>query len=520
MLRTATARTARRTTLAASHRGVATVPLLINGERVESKTTKWIDVTNPATGEVLRKCPDATLEEMNAAVDAAATAFKSWREVSISNRARVMIKYAELIRARQRDIADMIVEEQGKTVTDAMGDVFRGLEVVEHACSLPSLVMGETIENVSTNMDTYSFRQPLGVCAGVTPFNFPAMIPLWMFPLACTLGNTFVLKPSEKDPTPTHKQDELAHEAGLPKGVVNVIHGTKPAVDFVCDNPKIKTISFVGSNHVGQYIHARGSANGKRVQANLGAKNHAVVMPDADKNHAVKSIVGAACGAAGQRCMALSVAILVGDARKWIPDIVAEAKNLRVGPGKDNLDLGPMIDKTARDRVLTIVEQSIKEGAKLELDGRDVKVSGYPNGYFCGPTVLSNVTADNIAYTEEVFGPVLSIVSAETLEDAIEIINNNPYGNGTAIFTSSGAVARKFQHDIDVGQVGINTPIPVPLPMFSFTGSRASIRGDVNFYGKQAVYFWTQTKTVTSNWNLNFSTTSAVNMPIFSTHKH
>lgn len=343
------------------------------------------------------------------------------------------------------------------------------------------------------------------------------MIPLWMFPIAITLGNTYIVKPSERVPGCVLRLVELAHEAGVPEGVVNIVHGSKDSVNFICDHPAIRAISFVGGNTAGTYIHARGTANGKRVQSNLGAKNHAVIMPDADKDHAINSLVGAACGAAGQRCMALSVAIFVGDAANWLPEVAEKAKGLRVGAGHlPGVDVGPLISVESKQRVESLIASGAKEGANILVDGRGIKVNGFENGNFVGPTVISGVKTDMTCYKEEIFGPVLLTMTASSLEEAMTIINNNPYGNGTAIFTASGAVARKFQHDIDVGQVGINTPIPVPLPMFSFTGSRASIRGDINFYGKQAVNFFTQTKTITSNWNLNFATkTAAVNMPIY-----
>eukprot|EP01012_Entosiphon_sulcatum_P057273 TRINITY_DN81019_c0_g1_i1.p1 TRINITY_DN81019_c0_g1~~TRINITY_DN81019_c0_g1_i1.p1 ORF type:complete len:529 (-),score=109.34 TRINITY_DN81019_c0_g1_i1:106-1656(-) len=489
----------------------------INGKFVDSAASTFTDVHNPATQELLYRVPNSTQSEMEAAVAAAQAAFPAWRQQTLPNRIRVMHRYAQLIRDNMKELAAIITKEQGKTLVDAEGDVFRGLEVVEHCCSLSSLALGETLENVAANMDTYSYRQPLGVCAGVTPFNFPAMIPLWMFPLAITLGNTYVVKPSERVPGCLMRLVELAQAAGVPDGVVNVVHGTHDAVNFVCDHPAIRAISFVGGNTAGQHIHARGSANGKRVQSNLGAKNHAVIMPDADKDHAVNSLVGAACGAAGQRCMALSVAIFVGEAANWLPEVAQKAKALRVGPGHlPGVDIGPLISPAAKARVESLIASGAQQGAKVLVDGRGITVAGFEKGNFVGPTVIADVTPTMTCYTEEIFGPVLLTMTANSLEEAMQIINSNPYGNGTAIFTASGAVARKFQYDIDVGQVGINTPIPVPLPMFSFTGSRASIRGDVHFYGKQAVNFFTQTKTITSNWNLNFATKSAtVNMPIY-----
>lgn len=506
-----------RTAFSRNYASVPGAKLFINGKFVDSAATTFTDVTNPATQELLYRTPNSTQSEMEAAVKAAQEAFPKWRSVTLPNRIRVMHKYAQLIRDNMKELAAIITKEQGKTLVDAEGDVFRGLEVVEHCCGLSSLALGETLEDVATNMDTYSVRQPLGVCAGIAPFNFPAMIPLWMFPIAITLGNTYIVKPSERVPGCVLRLVELAHEAGVPEGVVNIVHGSKDSVNFICDHPAIRAISFVGGNTAGTYIHARGTANGKRVQSNLGAKNHAVIMPDADKDHAINSLVGAACGAAGQRCMALSVAIFVGDAANWLPEVAEKAKGLRVGAGHlPGVDVGPLISVESKQRVESLIASGAKEGANILVDGRGIKVNGFENGNFVGPTVISGVKTDMTCYKEEIFGPVLLTMTASSLEEAMTIINNNPYGNGTAIFTASGAVARKFQHDIDVGQVGINTPIPVPLPMFSFTGSRASIRGDINFYGKQAVNFFTQTKTITSNWNLNFATkTAAVNMPIY-----
>eukprot|EP00331_Platyophrya_macrostoma_P010472 CAMPEP_0176415348 /NCGR_PEP_ID=MMETSP0127-20121128/5759_1 /TAXON_ID=938130 /ORGANISM="Platyophrya macrostoma, Strain WH" /LENGTH=508 /DNA_ID=CAMNT_0017795339 /DNA_START=137 /DNA_END=1663 /DNA_ORIENTATION=+ len=494
---------------------VSTVKNLIDGKFVESKASKWFDVVNPATGDVIAKCPQSTQEEMKEATANAAAAQKAWRNVSVSNRVRVMLKYQQLIRENQKKLAEILTEEQGKTLADAEGDVFRGLEIVEHSCSMGTLIMGETVDNVSAHMDTYSYRQPLGVTAGICPFNFPAMIPLWMFPMSITCGNTMLLKPSEKVPLTTMKLAELALEAGVPAGVVNIIHGGHDAVNFICDAPEIRAISFVGGNAAGEHIFARATAKGKRVQSNCGAKNHGVIMPDADKEHALNSLVGSSLGACGQRCMALSTAVFVGDAKEWIPELVAKASGLRPGPGNKSSDFGPMISKEARDRAIRIITESEKQGAKVVLDGRHVTVDGYPNGNWLGATILTGVTTSMPCYTEEIFAPVLVVLTVDTLDDALQMINSNPYGNGTAIFTASGAAARKFQNEVDAGQVGINVPIPVPLPYFSFTGSRASIRGDLHFYGKQGVQFYTQTKTITSNWNPKFKSTGAtVNMPI------
>lgn len=476
------------------------VKQLINGEFVDSNTQEWIDLTNPATQEVIALVPQTTNDEINEAVAAAKEAFKTWRKTPISARARIFLKYQELIRTNMDELASLLTEEQGKTLADAKGDVFRGLEVVEHAASIGNLQQGDFIENVASGVDTYSIWQPLGVCAGITPFNFPAMIPLWMFPMAIATGNTFVLKPSEQNPMVTMRLIELALEAGIPKGVLNVVHGGKATVDAICDHPDIKAVSFVGSTAVGTHVYNRSSQAGKRVQCMMGAKNHAVILPDANKEQTLNQLAGAAFGAAGQRCMALSVVILVGQAKEWVNDIKAKAESLVVSAGKEDKDLGPLISPAAKQRVERLIQAGVDEGATLLLDGRGIKVEGYENGNFVGPTILDNVTVDMTCYTQEIFGPVLCVMYADSLDEAIEMINANPNGNGTAIFTQSGAAAHKFQQDIDVGQVGINLPIPVPLPMFSFSGSRASKLGDLGPYGKQAVQFYTQTKTVTARW--------------------
>jgi len=490
--------------------------MFINGKFVESSTKEYFNVLNPATQEVVTKTPICTQEELRAAVDAAQKAFPEWRDTSVSNRVRTMFRLQDLISKNMDNIAKLITTEQGKTLPDARGDVFRGLEVVEHSCSAGTLMMGETVENVSKFVDTYSYLQPLGVTAGIAPFNFPAMIPLWMFPMALVCGNTFVLKPSERVPSASMYIAQLAKEAGVPDGVLNLVHGTKDAVNFICDAPEIKAISFVGGSAAGKHIHARGTANGKRVQSNLAAKNHATILPDAAKERTLDALVGAAFGASGQRCMALSAAVFVGDAQQWIPELAQRAKGLKVCAGHvTGTDVGPLISTDSRDRVLRIIANAEKQGAKILLDGRSHKNADYPNGNFVGPTIISDVTVDMECYTEEIFGPVLVCLKADSLDEAIKITNANPYGNGSAIFTRSGAAARKYQHEVDVGQVGINLPIPVPLPFFSFTGSRGSFVGSTHFYGKQGVYFFTQTKTITSMWREDdISAGVTVNMPI------
>jgi len=480
---------------------ISRVSLLIDGQFVESATTEWKDVVNPATQAVLAQVPFATSAEVDAAVAAAKEAFKTWRKTPIGTRARVFLKYQQLIREHMGELAALLTAEQGKTLPDAEGDVFRGLEVVEHAAAIGNLQLGELANNVATGVDTYTLLQPLGVCAGITPFNFPAMIPLWMFPMAIATGNTFVLKPSEQDPMVTMRLVELALEAGLPKGVLNVVHGGADVVNAICDHPDIKAVSFVGSTKVGTHVYNRASLAGKRVQCMMGAKNHAVVLPDANKEQTLNAMAGAAFGAAGQRCMAASTLVLVGEARSWIPELVQKAKTLKVNGGTEaGTDVGPLISCAARERVEGLIASGIEQGARLELDGRKPQVAGYEQGNFVGPTIFSGVKPGMRIYDEEIFGPVLVILEAETLDDAIALVNANPNGNGTAVFTQSGAAARKFQEDIDVGQVGVNVPIPVPVPLFSFSGSRASKLGDLGPYGKQVVMFYTQTKTVTSRW--------------------
>ncbi|XP_070536166.1 probable methylmalonate-semialdehyde/malonate-semialdehyde dehydrogenase [acylating], mitochondrial [Ptychodera flava] len=480
---------------------VPTTKYVIDNEFLDSKTTEWLDVHNPATNEVVTRVPKNTKDEMEAAVASAKAAYPEWSQTSILARQQVIFKFQKLIKDNIKDIAKLITLEQGKTLADAEGDVMRGLQVVEHACSITSLQLGETLPAITKDMDIMSFRIPLGVTAGITPFNFPALIPLWMFPVSAVCGNTSILKPSERDPGGTMKLIELAIEAGFPPGVVNVIHGQHDAVNFICDHPDIRAISFVGADLAGKHIYERGTKNGKRVQCNMAAKNHGVIMPDANKENSLNQLVGAAFGAAGQRCMALSTAVFVGESKDWIPELVDRAKELKVSAGiEPGADLGPLISPASKQRVCDLIQSGIDQGANIILDGRDISVAGYEKGNFVGPTILTDVEPNMTCYTEEIFGPVLVVLSVDTLEDAIQLINNNPYGNGTAIFTTNGATARKFTNEIDVGQVGVNVPIPVPLPMFSFTGSRGSFLGDANFQGKSIINFYTQLKTVTSQW--------------------
>nr|CAG8496253.1 9088_t:CDS:2 [Entrophospora candida] len=463
-----------------------TTPLFINGELIESKTTKWNPIYNPATNEIITSVPEATQEELKASVESAAEAFKAWKNSSILTRQRVMLDLQFLIREHTDEIAKSITEEQGKTFSDAKGDVLRGQQIVENACGITNLLLGEILE-VSTDMDTFTIREPLGVTAGICPFNFPAMIPLWMFPLSIVCGNTMVIKPSERDPGAMIILAKLAKLAGVPDGVLNVVHGSTDVVNFLCDNKHIKAISFVGSNKAGEHIHRRGTSNGKRVQANLGAKNHGVIMPDANKNHALNQLTGAAFGGSGMRCMALSTMVFVGKSKEWLPELVERARKLKVSGGfEPDVDLGPLITRQAKERVEKLIQSGVDQGAELLLDGRNPTVQEkYKNGNFIGPTILTNVKPDMDCYKEEIFGPVLVCLNTDTLDEAIELINKNPYGNGTAIFTNSGSNARYFTSNIEVGQVGD---------------------------GKSGLQFYTQTKTVTSLWrhdDVNHSHSSA-----------
>ncbi len=477
------------------------VPMLVNGEIKASETTQFIPVTNPANNEVIAQAPCITDSEMEAAIASAQAAFDTWKDVPVSERARVMMRYQALLKEHHDEIATILASETGKTFDDAKGDVWRGIEVVEQAMNAPALMMGETVENVARGIDTYSMTQPLGVCAGITPFNFPAMIPLWMFPLAIACGNTFVLKPSEQDPLTPMKLAELFLEAGAPAGVLNVVHGGKDQVTPLLTDPRIKAVSFVGSVPVGQHIYKTATANMKRAQCFAGAKNHSVIMPDANKEHVLNNLVGASVGAAGQRCMAISVAVFVGDSRSWIPELASRIAEVTPGVWDDkNAGFGPLISPQAKARVLSLIQQGKDEGAECLLDGSEFTVPGYESGNWVGPTVFSGVTPQMAIYQEEIFGPVLCCMQVETLEEALALVNANPYGNGTSIFTNSGAAARKYQRNVEVGQVGINVPIPVPMPFFSFTGWKNSFYGDLHAYGKQAIRFYTETKTITSRW--------------------
>ena len=476
------------------------LPLFMDGNFVDSETSDWIEVLDPSTQKVICQAPCATNNEIDLAINSAKEALIDWKETPPPERSRVMMKYQELLKQNQNEIAAILSKENGKTLEDAKGDVWRGIEVVEQAANITPLLMGETVENVAREIDSYSYTQPLGVCLGITPFNFPAMIPLWMFPMAIACGNTFILKPSEQDPMTSNKLAELFVEAGAPKGLLQVIHGDKTQVDLLIKHPYIKAISFVGSVPVGQYIYKTGTEHLKRVQALAGAKNHMVVMPDAHKKKTIDNLVGSAVGAAGQRCMAISVAIFVGGAKDWVNELKSEMELIKPGPwDSEDSGFGPLISKEAKKRVLQLIEKG-KDEANCLLDGSNCEVEGYPDGNWIGPTLFTDVSTEAEIYKTEIFGPVLICISVDTLEQAIELINNNPFGNGTSIFTASGKSARKFRHEIEVGQVGINVPIPVPLPFFSFTGWKQSFYGDLHAYGKQAVRFYSETKTVTERW--------------------
>ena len=444
----------------------------------------------------------ASAAEVGAAVAAAAAALPAWSATPPLQRARIMFKYKELVERHRDELAALVTAEHGKILEDARGSVTRGLEVVEFACGIPYLLKGDFTENVGRSIDSWSMRQPVGVCAGITPFNFPAMVPMWMFPMALACGNTFVLKPSEKDPSCPLRLAELAKEVGVPDGVLNVVNGDKEAVDALLTHPGVAAISFVGSTPVGEYIYRTGSAHGKRVQALCGAKNHMVVMPDADMDQATDALMGAGYGSAGERCMAISVAVAVGKAGDILIDKLApRVRKLKVGPGMDpESEMGPLVTREHLAKVRGYVDLGVKEGAKLVVDGRDLKLQGYESGYFLGGCLFDNVTPNMRIYKEEIFGPVLSIVRAPDFDSAIKLVNEHEFGNGTAIFTRDGDAARSFASDVKVGMVGVNVPIPVPVAYHSFGGWKRSLFGDRNAYGAEAVGFYTKIKTITARW--------------------
>jgi malonate-semialdehyde dehydrogenase (acetylating)/methylmalonate-semialdehyde dehydrogenase len=492
-----------------------TVSMWIGGRHVGAATTRFGDVTNPATGRVIRKVPLANAADIDAAVAAAKAAFPAWRDTPPLRRARIVARFRELLEANRDALAHIASEEHGKTVPDAVGSVTRGIEVVEFASGIPHLLKGEFSENAGTGVDCYSMRQPVGVCAGITPFNFPAMVPMWMFPVAIACGNTFVLKPSEKVPSCSMRMAELFREAGLPDGVFNVVHGDKEAVDLLLAHAEVNAVSFVGSTPIARHVYETCAKAGKRVQALGGAKNHAIVMEDADLEFTVDALTGAAYGSAGERCMAISAVVAVGSAGdRLVYTLAVKARAIKVGPGNaPGVEMGPLVSKAHRDRVSGYVDAGVAEGATLVVDGRNVRVQGHEDGFFIGTTLFDRVTPQMSIYRDEIFGPVLIVLRAKTLEEAITLVNANPYGNGTAIFTRSGAAARRFANEIQVGMVGINVPIPVPMAFFSFGGWKQSLFGDLHVHGMEGVNFYTRAKVVTSRWPGDAVTAAGLNMP-------
>jgi malonate-semialdehyde dehydrogenase (acetylating)/methylmalonate-semialdehyde dehydrogenase len=476
-----------------------TVQHWIGGKPAGGIGTRTSPVWNPATGEQQAEVQLASSEDVDAAVQSAAAAFEEWSQSSLSVRAKVLFAFRELVNQHAQELAEIISDEHGKVVSDALGEVQRGLEVVEFACGIPTLLKGGFSDQVSSGVDVYFFREPVGVCAGITPFNFPVMVPMWMHPPAIACGNTFVLKPSERDPSASMLIAELWAKAGLPDGVFTVLHGDKEAVDALLDHDDVAAVSFVGSTPIARYIHQRAGAKGKRVQALGGAKNHAVVLPDAPLEFAADHLVAAAFGSAGERCMAISATVAVGDAADRLVETVAgKAREVRVGPGRDpESEMGPIVTAAARDRIVDLIGTGAAQGASLVVDGRELR---HQPGFFVGPTVIDRVRPDMDVYREEIFGPVLTVVRADTVDEAIALINANPYGNGTAIFTSSGAAARRFQRGVRVGMIGINVPIPVPMAYYSFGGWKDSLFGDHHIHGPEGVAFYTRAKVVTARW--------------------
>ena len=476
----------------------------INGQRVSGRSGRFGDVFNPATGEVQSRVPLASKEEFDAAVEIAAKVQPEWGAVNPQRRARVMMKFVDLLHRDMDKLAEVLSSEHGKTFPDAKGDVQRGLEVAEYCIGAPQMLKGEFTDSAGPGIDMYSMKQPLGVCGGITPFNFPAMIPMWMFAPSVVCGNAFILKPSERDPSVPILLAELMEEAGLPKGVLQVINGDKVSVDAMLTNPTIQSIGFVGSTPIAEYIYGTGCANGKRVQCFGGAKNHMIVMPDADMDLAADALVGSGYGAAGERCMAISVAVPVGEetADRLIEKLAPRIEKLKVGPytAGDDVDFGPVVTSAAKQNILNLVQSGIDQGAELVIDGRDFSLQGYENGFFVGPHLFDRVTPDMDIYKKEIFGPVLSTVRAGSYEEAIGLAMSHEYGNGTAIFTRDGDTARDFANRINIGMVGVNVPIPVPLAYHTFGGWKKSVFGDLNQHGPDAFKFYTRTKTVTSRW--------------------
>ena len=458
-------------------------------------------VTNPATGAVTGQVALASIEDARAVIDAAAAAFPAWRDTSLAKRTQIIFTFRELLNQRKGELAEIITAEHGKVVSDALGEVSRGQEVVEFACGIAHLLKGGMTENASTNVDVSSLRQPVGPVGIISPFNFPAMVPMWFFPIAIAAGNTVVLKPSEKDPTAAIWMAELWAEAGLPAGVFNVLQGDKTSVDELLTNPAIKAISFVGSTPIAQYVYATGTAHGKRVQALGGAKNHAIVLPDADLDLAADAMVNAGFGSAGERCMAISALVAVGDiADELVAKIKDRTDTLKIGDGTRDSDMGPLVTKVHRDKVASYIDAGEKDGATIVVDGRTVQADGGKDGFWLGPTLIDHVTTDMSVYTDEIFGPVLSVIRVDSYDEALELVNSSPFGNGTAIFTNDGGAARRFQNEVEVGMVGINVPIPVPMAYYSFGGWKNSLFGDTHAHGTEGVHFFTRGKVVTTRW--------------------
>ena len=458
-------------------------------------------VFNPATGEEVARVDFATVEVVDAAVASAKAAAKEWRTTSLAKRTQVLFAFREILNSRKEELARAITREHGKVFSDALGEVTRGLEVVEFACGIPHLMKGSYSETVSTSIDVYSIRQPIGVASIISPFNFPAMVPMWFFPLAIATGNTVVIKPSEKDPTPTNLVAGYWKEAGLPDGVFNVVHGDKVAVDRILNHPDIASVSFVGSTPIAHYIYENGTKNGKRVQALGGAKNHMLVLPDADLDLTADAAVNAGFGSAGERCMAISALVAVEPvADELIKKIVERMSKLKTGDGSKDADMGPLVTAVHRDKVASYVETGVKEGAKLVVDGRNPEVNGAANGFWLGPTLFDNVTPEMTIYKDEIFGPVLSVIRVKSYDEGLALINSHRYGNGTAIFTNDGGAARRFQYEVNVGMVGINVPIPVPTAYYSFGGWKSSLFGDTHAHGTEGIHFFTRGKVVTSRW--------------------
>jgi malonate-semialdehyde dehydrogenase (acetylating)/methylmalonate-semialdehyde dehydrogenase len=479
-----------------------TITHWIGGKPATGSSDRTSPVWNPATGAQQAEVALASTEDVDTAVQAAKAAFERWGQSSLSQRTKVLFKFRELVNGNIGKLAEAISDEHGKVVSDARGEVQRGLEVIEFACGIPQLLKGDFSDQVSTGVDVYSFRQPLGVCVGITPFNFPAMVPMWMYPVAIATGNTFVLKPSERDPSASILVAELWAEAGLPDGVFNVVHGDKTAVDALLQHPDVAAVSFVGSTPIAKYIYETGTASGKRVQALGGAKNHAVVLPDAAIDFASDHLVAAAFGSAGERCMAISTAVTIGSAGDELMAAVSEkARAVKVGPGREaDSEMGPVVTSAARDRIRGLIDSGEQQGATLTVDGRGLTVPGHEDGFWVGPTVIDAVTTQMDVYKEEIFGPVLVNLRADSVDEAIALINSNPYGNGTAIFTSSGEAARRFQRGVNVGMIGINVPIPVPMAYYSFGGWKDSLFGQSHIHGPEGVAFYTRAKVVTSRW--------------------